>query len=219
LTTLIRKRFDELIAQADAVAATRARKFSEYSPAYEELDSDLLLGWCVKARNLLATACGRESEHFTAFVAAEQVRPYEYNVSSFGRVRSIFLAAKEDFEGGYLASVRNLVQAEVFSSELDQARELLAAGYLVAAAVICGVVLETNLRGLCDQRGIACGKLDKMNADLAKAGEYNSLIQKRITALAAIRNSAAHGKAADFGESDVRSMIDDVERLVSGWLT
>jgi hypothetical protein len=54
-----------------------------------------------------------------------------------------------------------------------------------AAAVIAGTVLETALRQLC---------LDRMNADLAKAGVYNSLMQKRITALAAIRNRAAHGK-------------------------
>lgn len=218
MTTLLKKRFDELVAQADAVAATRRMKHSDYSDAYEEVDSDLLLGWCVKARNLLASACGRDSEHFKTFLEAEELRSFENNVSPFGRVRSIFLAAKEDFEGGYLASVRNLVQAEVFSTELEQARELLAAGYSTPAAVICGVVLETNLRNLCDGRGIATGKLDKMNADLAKAGEYNSLVQKRITALAAIRNSAAHGKSADFAEGDVRAMIEETEKLVSGWL-
>lgn len=218
MITLLKKRFDELVAQADAVAATRTTKHSSYSGTYEEVDPNLLLGWCVKARNLLVSACGRDSEHFRAFVEAEEPRSFENNVSPFGRVRSIFLAAKEDFEGGYLSSVRNLVQAEVFSTELEQARELLAAGYQTPAAVICGVVLETNLRSLCDARAIAAGKLDKMNADLAKAGQYNSLVQKRITALAAIRNSAAHGKSTEFGESDVRSMIDETEKLVSGWL-
>ena len=43
---------------------------------------------------------------------------------------------------GYLNSVRNLVQAEVFESELDQARELLSGGYSSAAAVVAGVVLD-----------------------------------------------------------------------------
>jgi hypothetical protein len=58
-----------------------------------------------------------------------------------------------------------------------------------------------------------------MNADLAKAGQYNSLVQKRITSLAAIRNSAAHGNEAEFSSADVKSMIEEVERLVSGWLS
>jgi hypothetical protein len=66
-----------------------------------------------------------------------------------------------------------------------------------AAAVIAGTVLETALRQLC---------LDRMNADLAKAGVYNSLMQKRITALAAIRNRAAHGKPNEFTRDDVSAM-------------
>jgi hypothetical protein len=134
------------------------------------------------------------------------------------RLLHVFLAAKEDFEGGYLSSVRNLIHAEVFSNELEQANELLTAGYRTPAAVICGVVLETNLRTLCDTRNIPTGKLEKMNQDLAKDGAYNLLIQKRITALAAIRNSAAHGNHSEFDDADVNSMIDDVERLVADWL-
>lgn len=219
MTEHLKKRFDELLSQAEAVAATKQRKHSEAYGSYEHVEPDLLLGWCVKARNLLATACGRESEHFKSFVEAEKPGPFEENPVRLSRLRAVFLAAQEDFEGGYLSSVRNLVQAEVFSTELEQANELLTAGYRMPAAVICGVVLETNLRSLCEGRDLGVGKLDKMNADLAKAGQYNSLVQKRITALAAIRNSAAHGKLADFDDKDVRSMIEDVERLVAGWLS
>jgi hypothetical protein len=54
-----------------------------------------------------------------------------------------------------------------------------------------------------------------MNADLAKAGVYNSLVQKRITALAAVRNSAAHGNADEFTKEDVSAMIRDFERFVT----
>lgn len=219
MTELLKKRFDELLSQADKVAATKQRQHSSYTGSYDHVDSDMLLGWCVKARNLLASACGRDSEHFNSFVEAEKPFPYEENPTRLSRLRAVFLAAKEDFEGGYLSSLRHLVQADVFSTELEQARELLTAGYRAPAAVICGVVLETNLRSLCEARGLAVGKLDKMNADLAKAGQYNSLVQKRITALAAIRNSAAHGNTADFNDKDVQSMIDEVERLVAGWLS
>jgi hypothetical protein len=219
VSELLSKRFGELLDQVDEVAATKQRKHSPYSGSYDHVDSDLLLGWCVKARNLLASACGRDSEHFNSFVEAEKPNSFEENPTRLSRLRAVFIAAKEDFEGGYLTSVRNLVQAEVFSTELEQARELMTAGYRMPAAVICGVVLETNLRSLCEAKAIAVGKLDKMNADLAKAGQYNSLVQKRITALAAIRNSAAHGNYSDFNDKDVHTMIEDVERLVEGWLS
>ncbi|EGH05545.1 hypothetical protein PSYAE_27014, partial [Pseudomonas amygdali pv. aesculi str. 0893_23] len=71
------------------------------------------------------------------------------NYGILKQLRAVFLAVKEDFEGGHLNSLRNLVQAEVFTSELDQAEELLKSGYATAAAVIAGVVLETTLRDLC----------------------------------------------------------------------
>lgn len=219
MTELFKKRFDELLSQLDEVAATKHTIHSDYSGSYEHVDSDLMLGWCVKARNLLANVCGRDSEHFKSFVEAEEPKPYERNPTRLKRIRAVFLAAKEDFDGGYLNSVRNIIQAEVFSTEIEQAHELLTAGYTMPAAVICGVVLETNLRSLCVAQGISVGKLDKMNAELAKAGQYNSLVQKRITALAAIRNSAAHGNTSEFIAADVRSMIDEVERLVAGWLS
>jgi len=215
---LHQKRFEELLVQAEEIAATQQRRRSEYSGSYNEVDRERLLGWTVKVKNLLANACGTDSEHYRAFVVADEPLSFEDNVARFLRTRSVFLAAKEDFEGGYLSSVRILVQAEVFSTELDQARELLSSGYAAAAAVITGVVLETNLRELCTRQGIAVGKLERMNADLVKAGAYNVLVQKRITALAAIRNSAAHGNTAEFTPSDVVGMLADVERLLEEWL-
>lgn len=85
--------------------------------------------------------------------------------------------------------------------------------------MIAGAVLETTLRNLCDANAVAHGKLDKMNADLAKAGVHNALIQKKITALAAIRNSAAHGKSSEFTKDDVENMITEVNRYVSNTLS
>lgn len=143
---------------------------------------------------------------------------YTTNYTTLRRAKAVFLAAKEDFGGDYLTSLKGLAQAEVFDSELEQASELLSAGYASAAAVIAGVVLETNLRNLCGTHSIPIGKLDKMNADLAKNGTYNALTQKRITALAGIRNSAAHGKNEEFTAEDVKTMISEVERLISTWV-
>ena len=59
-------------------------------------------------------------------------------------------------------------------------------------------------------------KLDTMNADLAKAGVYNLLKQKQITALADLRNKAAHGLGG-FTSKDVESMIQDVRRFMEDY--
>jgi hypothetical protein len=67
---------------------------------------------------------------------------------------------------------------------------------------------------MCADNSLATGKLDKMNADLAKAGVYNKLVQKRITALADLRNSAAHGRPEQFSKDDVMNMIREVKQII-----
>jgi hypothetical protein len=126
-------------------------------------------------------------------------------------LRAVFDAAREDYEGGYLNSLRLFVQAKVF----EQASELLASGYVPAAAVTAGVVLEAGLREWCVDNALPIGKLDKMNSDLTKADVYNKLVQKQITALANIRNSAAHGHYDQFSKTDVANMINEVQRILA----
>ena len=214
----LKRRFDDLLVQLDEVEATKRPQHNEFSSG-DFVDENLLLGWRVKARNLLLQACGADSEHYRQFVQSEKVSMYTTNLENALSLKAVFLAAKEDYEGGYLRSVRSLVHAELFDNELEQARELQASGYKAAAAVVAGVVLETTLRTLCGDRQIAVGKLDKMNADLAKGGLYDKLVQKRITMLADIRNNAAHGDTQGFSDDDVIDMIKQVERFVSDYPT
>jgi len=213
---LYKKRFAELHDQLEAALALKKSVYNQSLGTAEiEIESTALLEWKVKARSLIAQACGTKSEHFKEFEKNQDTGIYGTYLRTLERLKAIFLAAREDYVGGYLRSTRSLIQAEVFDSELEQAKALHQAGYATAAAVIAGVILETSLRELCDRAGIAHAKLDKMNVDLAKAGTYNSLTQKRITALAGIRNAAAHGETSAFTADDVEVMIKDVERFVA----
>lgn len=219
MTKIFEKRFSELESQVISIDATKQRRHGEFSGSYDHIDENLILNWQVKVKSLLSNLCGEDSQHFTAFIEAGQTKPFTSRYTMLQQMKAVFMAAKEDFEGGYLNSVRNLVQAEVFDNELDQARELLNSGYTAAAAVIAGTVLETSLRNMCGDHGLPYGKLEKMNADLTKHGVYNNLVQKRITALAGVRNSAAHGKIAEFNKDDVKLMINEIERFVAETLS
>lgn len=211
------QRFLVLLEEADSIEGAKQTEISEAFGEIVTIDNNAFLGWRVKARNLLRSSCGENSEHYREFIRTEQPRSYRNNWTMLRQLNSILLAAKEDYDGGYLDGVRSLVQAELFLDELDQARELLKAGYPLPAAVVAGVVLETKLRDLCANSEVPHGKLDKMNADLAKAGVYSLLVQKRITALADIRNSAAHGRAEKFCADDVEDMINQVERFLGDY--
>lgn len=216
MTALIGKRFVELEQQLAGLEAGVTQRQSPLTGSMMNyLDPEQLLNWSVKVTSLLERVGPEASSQLRMFVEAEKPKSMDSAFDRFKRMKAVFLAVKEDFEGGYLVSYRSLVQAEVFTSELDQAREQLSSGYKTPAAVIAGIVLETKLRDMCTALGISLGKLDKMNADLAKAQAYNSTQQKRITAIAGVRNSAAHGKPEEFTPADVQGMIDDVERFLA----
>lgn len=219
MASVFGRRFEELLKQAEAIEASKQTQRNELIGIGTYVDQTALLNWQVKVRHLISSACGSDSEHFKLFLEADKAFVGITNYEIFRRMNAIFLAAKEDFEGGYLNKIRDLIQAEVFDSELEQAEELLTSRYYTAAAVITGVVLETRLRQLCKDRSIPTGNLNKMNADLAKAGVYNKLTQKQIAVLADIRNSAAHGESGKFAQIDVVNMVRDVRDLLVGRLS
>lgn len=143
---------------------------------------------------------------------------YQTNLDVLRNLKAIFVAAQDDYDGGFLVSTTNLVAAELFDDQLAQASELLRNGYVLASAVVAGTVLETTLRRLCEVHNLPAGKLDKMNADLAKANVYTLLVQKRITSLADVRNNAAHGKIENFSKEDVQDLIDYTHRFAADYI-
>lgn len=218
MSNKLQKRFDELEAEHVVVMSTKHSTYSEMFGSSEQVDNEKFLQWCIKAKNLINKSCGTDSEHYKAFEKAEGGSGWSGSFSRCKEMGAVFLATKNDFEGGYLNSYKNLIQAEVFDSELEQASELLGSGYYVASAVIAGTVLETALRDLCDKENIPHGKLDKMNSDLAKAGVFNKIVQKQITSYAGIRNSAAHGKSSEFTADDVKLMISGITQFLVTYL-
>lgn len=215
MTALIEQRFSELeqqLRQLEASATSRESHITGAVTSY--IDPALVLNWSVKVKSLLERLGAEAASHLQAFIDAEKPKHMESIAERVKRMKAVFLAVEEDFKGGYLASYRNLIQAEVFANELEQAEELLGKGYGTAAAVIAGVVLETTLREMCSARGIDHGSLNKMNDDLARVGAYNANQKKQITSISAIRNSAAHGKPDEFTADQVRGMIDDVQRFL-----
>lgn len=116
------------------------------------LDEHQMLGWKMKVLNVLASTAGENSSYYKEFSAPVSV--YTDHYEEFKRLGAIFSAAKEDLEGGYLVELKNIVQAELFESQLDQAQELLNKGFILPSAVVAGIVLETALRELCDREGL-----------------------------------------------------------------
>jgi len=215
---IVERRFDELAAKADAVAEQRTIAFtaSDSGTRYYYVPSAAFYEWTTNVQNLLARTFGDESIHYRNFTKhADDFDGYE---SGLQVCRAILTAAREDYVGGYLFDVRALAKAEVLSDALAQGRELLAAGYKDPACILARVALEVALAEAADKRGIARGKIDKMNAELCKAGHYNMAKQKQVTAWADIGNKAAHGEWDAYTDNDARAMLDGVEGVVADLL-
>lgn len=211
-----RIRFDELEGQIVKLENKKVEKQDNDDDNTEYLTYRDYLELKTKVRNLIVNTCGVESEHYKAIIASEKTN-YSGFLGFFYDLKAIFRSAKEDYLGGYLSSVKSLVQAELFDDELEQAKELFDKGYHVASAVIARVILETWIKELCKENNIETEnvKLGKMNEDLGKAGVYNMLLQKQITALAAIGNSAAHGKTNEFTIEQVKNMLMEIRTLLT----
>jgi hypothetical protein len=72
------KRFQELSDQLKQVEGAETRKHNEHrGSTYQHIEEDLILNWAVKARNLMSSACGKDSEHYASFLEAEKPNSYE----------------------------------------------------------------------------------------------------------------------------------------------
>jgi len=212
LDKIVLSRFAELENEVSQVEATRsADKWGHRFIKPREFDQ-----WATKVANVLQRVFGEDSVHFKSF--SKHQSQYNGHAGEVERAIGVFKAAKSDYEGGYLFKLNSLISAEIIDDVLEQAEELLVAKYVGPACVIAGVALETTLKKLCDNNSIAHAKLDKMNADLAKAGVYNVGVQKQVTAWAHWRNDAAHGTWNTFTEQDVSDMIKGVQRFIADYL-
>lgn len=210
-------RFASLIEEGATINAYQSNSNGDNSTFFSNC-----VEWQVKSQSILEIACGKESHHLTRFTESMKFKMGDTNKTILNRLIPILRAAKDDLENGFLISFKQIIQAEVFDSELEQASHFLENGYVTAAAVTAGVVLETAIKELCKNKGIEINqtnsnkpkRLDMLNGELTKAGVYNVLQQKRITAIADIRNNAAHGNINQFNEHDVKDMIRDIERFL-----
>jgi len=215
--------FQELLDEASRLIQTRTtgggdrvrtgRYQTHTNPRYDKVDSDSATEWRMRCLNLLKRVFSTESDYYLMFKEQSSGFDSFSNYDYVAQALSILKAAKTDYENGYLFDTRALIQAEVFDDFLDQAAQLLENGYFGPAAVVAGAVLEDGLRKLCQQNNTvvsARATIEPMNVALAKTGLYGIVIQQKISALAAIRNKAAHGKWDEFDANDVGQMIGQV---------
>ena len=130
---------------------------------------------------------------------------------------AILKAAHARFDSS-LFEIRHLVQADLFDSEIDAARELLKNNFFRAAGAVVGVVLEKHLRQVCDDHSIKVAKKNPGIADLNDLLKANSVIDipewRHISLLGDIRNQCAHDKEKEPTAGRVTDLIEGTDKVL-----
>lgn len=145
------------------------------------------------------------------------------------QTRGILVALRRDYEAGQVKTFEHIVHAALLDSLLDQARELLAAEYKLAATVVVGAVLEEHLRNLASQHSVPLTTEKKDGRHAHKmASELNDLLRKavppaydqvewrRVQGWIDLRNEGAHSKAEFKNRTalEIEQMVDGVEEFL-----
>ena len=116
-----------------------------------------------------------------------------------------------------LLDIRQILQADLFDSEVESARELLKKGFLRASGAVVGVVAEKHLEQVCNNHNIRITKknptISFYNDALKKEGVMEVPEWRFIQRLGDLRNLCDHNKDREPTKDEVAELIIGVDKL------
>jgi hypothetical protein len=117
-----------------------------------------------------------------------------------------------------LNDIEGVVRADLFDSNLEEAKHLWKAGYLRPAGVLAGVVLEKHLGVVATRHGFSTRKshpsIADFNESLKQGGIIDVIVWRKIQGLADLRNLCGHAKDREPTREEVEELIQGTERLL-----
>lgn len=155
--------------------------------------------------------------HITRTYTQEKIVGPEAAIPSFRQQLAILDSVKARFESS-LFDIRQLVQADLFDSELEAAKELSKHKFSRAAGALAGVVLERHLGQVCENHGVKITKKNPGIADLnnaLKESDVIDIVQWRfVQHLGDIRNLCDHDKKVEPTPEQVDELITGTMKIV-----
>jgi|SRR3989344_1061812 len=140
----------------------------------------------------------------------------EAAISQFQQQLNILKSVQKRFESS-LFDIKQLVQADLFDSELDAAKELNKKGFIRGAGAIAGVVLEKHLDQVCENHNVKITKKNPTINDYNQSLKGADIIEIKdwrfIQRLADLRNLCDHDKKTKPKKEDVEELVVGVEKI------
>lgn len=138
-------------------------------------------------------------------------------INQFAQQIAILTAARSRFESS-LMDMRQMLQADLFDSELQAAEHLLKYKFVRAAGALVGVVLERHLAQVVATHGVSVGKKHPTIADFneaLKAADVIDVPQWRfVQHLADIRNLCDHARKPDPTSEQISDLLAGVAKVI-----
>lgn len=117
-----------------------------------------------------------------------------------------------------LFEIKQLIESDLFDSEIEAASMLAQKGFLRGAGAICGVVLEKHLKTVAIAHSI------KMTKKILKINDLNELLKnndvidvaqwRHIQYLGDLRNLCDHDKASEPTKENLEDLISGVQKVL-----
>ncbi len=137
-------------------------------------------------------------------------------IPQFSQQFAILKSVKARFESS-LFDIHQLVQADLFDSELEAANELAKHKFTRAAGAMAGVVLERHLSQVCNNHNITVAKkaptISTLNDALKDASVIDVPQWRFVQHLADIRNLCDHDKKQEPTLEQVTDLIAGVIKI------
>lgn len=138
-------------------------------------------------------------------------------VPQFQQQLNILESAQKRFESS-LFDIKQLLQADLFDSELEAARELNGKGFIRGAGAMAGVVLESHLTQVCENHNIKITMKNPTIHELNDLLKTNDIIEvstwRFIQHLGDLRNKCDHKKKTDPTQQEIEELIEGVAKIV-----
>lgn len=150
-------------------------------------------------------------EHFDQ--AYQKCNGYDDQVDP---LKGIFRAAKADFDGGYLFTVKASISGEIFGDFIGLAKSALRENSKDVAAVLACAALEDALKRFAESNGLNVN--DKVMQEVVNALKAKGLVtgaqKSLLDSMPKIRDYAMHANWEKITAQDVGSVIGFVEQFL-----
>lgn len=155
--------------------------------------------------------------HDRTGVVREKIVGEDAAVPHFLQQQAILASVKARFRSS-LFDIKQLVQADLFDSEVEAAEELARKKFLRAAGAVSGVVIERHLSQVCNNHNVKVAKKNPTIADLndalKAAGVTDTPQWRSIQLLADIRNLCDHDKKKEPTQDQINDLVAGTKKLI-----